>query len=106
MARLLALTALVLAASSAVGSGATGAAATRSSHGLASATAPAADETGYPNPAGAPPVDAAPAPRAWVELASLDAGEGRASSLVQIIAPAVAPLALAPKTSPPLALRS
>lgn len=104
MARLLALTALVLAASSAVGSGPASAAASGSSHGLLSAAPAAADDHGC-DATGSVPVDAAPAPRGWVDVAPLGAGDGDPSSPAQVAAPALAPLALAPKTSPPLAAR-
>ena len=101
---MLALSALVLAASSAVGSGTASATASRSTHGLVSATAPADQDDGCRDLTDSAPVDAAPASRGWAELAPLGAGQGDASSPDQIIAPALAPLALAPKTSPPLAL--
>jgi hypothetical protein len=103
MARMLALTALVLAASSAVGSGTASATASGSSPGLESATVQAADDA-CRDLTGSAPVDAAPAPHGWAELEPRDASQGDASSPHQIIALALAPLALAPKTSPPLAL--
>jgi len=104
MARLLALTALVLAASSAVGPGPASAAASGSSQDLLSAAPAAADDHGRAV-TGSAPFDAARVPRAWTDLAPRGAGDGDTSLPAHLAAPALVPLALAPKTSPPLSAR-